>query len=119
MPENPFWEKETLFVIILISICLLLYFFRLGTMPMGDSDEAMHASTSKDMVLSGDWVPPRYNAENFYDKTPLYNWLAAISFLLFGFSEFAARLPAALLGLGCVMITYCWQGACSDYWWHF
>jgi len=106
MPENPFWEKETLFVIILISICLLLYFFRLGTMPMGDSDEAMHASTSKDMVLSGDWVTPRYNGENFYDKTPLYNWLAAISFLLFGFSEFAARLPAALLGLGCVMLTY-------------
>ena len=111
MPENPFWEKETLFVIILISICLLLYFFRLGTMPMGDSDEAMHASTSKDMVLSGDWVTPRYNGENFYDKTPLYNWLAAISFLLFGFSEFAARLPAALLGLGCVMITY-WLARC-------
>jgi 4-amino-4-deoxy-L-arabinose transferase-like glycosyltransferase len=106
MPKNPFWEKETFFVIILVSICLLLYFFRLGDMPMGDSDEAMHAATSKDMVLSGDWVTPRYNGENFYDKTPLYNWLAALSFLLFGFNEFAARLPAALLGLGCVMITY-------------
>jgi 4-amino-4-deoxy-L-arabinose transferase-like glycosyltransferase len=75
-------------------------------MPMGDIDEAMHASTSKDMVLSGDWITPQYNGENFYDKPPLYNWLAAIALKLFGFTEFAARLPAALLGFGGVMITY-------------
>jgi 4-amino-4-deoxy-L-arabinose transferase-like glycosyltransferase len=85
---------------------LTLFFFRLGADPLGGIDESKHASTSKDMVLSGDWVTPRYNGQNFYDKTPLYNWLAAISFLLFGFTEFAARLPAALLGSGCVMITY-------------
>jgi 4-amino-4-deoxy-L-arabinose transferase-like glycosyltransferase len=66
----------------------------------------MHASTSKDMVLSGDWVTPTLNGKNFYDKPILYNWLAALSFILFGFTEFAARLPAALLGLGCVIITY-------------
>ncbi len=106
MPEKPLWEKDLFFVIVLIGICLLLYFFRLGAMPLGDIDEAMHASTSKDMVLSGDWVTPQYNGENFYDKPPLYNWLAAIAFTLLGFTELAARLPAALLGLGCVMITY-------------
>jgi 4-amino-4-deoxy-L-arabinose transferase-like glycosyltransferase len=106
MSDKPFWKKETFFVITLIVTCLILFFFGLGTVPIKDIDEAMHAATSKDMVLSGDWVTPRYNGENFYDKTPLYNWLAAISFLLFGFSEFAARLPAALLGSGCVMLTY-------------
>jgi 4-amino-4-deoxy-L-arabinose transferase-like glycosyltransferase len=106
MPDKPFWKKETLFVITLIVTCLILFFFGLGAVPIQDIDEAMHAATSKDMVLSGDWVTPRYNGENFYDKTPLYNWLAAISFLLFGFTEFAARLPAALLGSGCVLITY-------------
>ena len=106
MYEKPFWEKETLLIIILISICLLLYFFRLGYMPLGDIDEAMHAATSKAMVLSGDWITPQYNGENFYDKPPLYNWLAALAFMVMGFNELAARLPAALLGLGCVLITY-------------
>ena len=106
MPDKLFWKKETLFVITLIITCLILFFFGLGDIPIKDIDEAMHATTSKDMVLSGDWVTPRFNGENFYDKTPLYNWLAAISFLLFGFTEFAARLPAALLGSGCVLITY-------------
>ena len=106
MPDQPFRKKETLSVITLIVTCWILFFFGLGAVPIQDIDEAMHAATSKDMVLSGEWVTPRYNGENFYDKTPLYNWLAAISFLLFGFSEFAARLPAALLGSGCVMLTY-------------
>ena len=106
MPEKKIWQKETFLILILIGICLILFFFRLGAGPLGGIDESKHASTSKDMVLSGDWVTPRYNGQNFYDKTPLYNWLAAISFLLFGFTEFAARLPAALLGSGCVMITY-------------
>jgi uncharacterized membrane protein len=106
MPEKKIWEKESFAIFILIGTCLILYFFGLGSGPMGDIDEAMHASTSKDMVLSGDWVTPRYNGENFYDKPPLYNWLVAVSFLVFGFSEFAARLPAALFGSGCVMITY-------------
>ena len=106
MYEKPFWEKETLLIIILISICLLLYFFRLGYMPLGDIDEAMHAATSKAMVLSGDWITPQYNGKNFYDKPPLYNWLAALAFMVMGFNELAARLPAALLGLGCVLITY-------------
>ena len=109
MPEKKIWQKETFLILILIGVCLILFFFRLGDGPLGDIDEAMHASTSKDMVLSGDWVTPQYNGQNFYDKPPFYNWLAAISFLFFGFTEFAARLPAALSGLGCVMITY-WLG---------
>jgi len=106
VPDKKNWGKEPFLIFILIGTCLILFFFGLGAGPMGDIDEAMHAATSKDMVLSGDWVTPRYNGENFYDKPPLYNWLVAVSFLVFGFSEFAARLPAALLGSGCVMITY-------------
>jgi len=89
-----------------MMLCLSLFFFRLGARPLWDIDEGMHAATSKAMVLSGDWVTPQYNGKNFYDKPPLYNWLVALSFLVFGFTEFAARLPAALLGFGCVMITY-------------
>ena len=109
MRAKRFWEKEFFLIFILIGICLILYFFGLGAGPMGDIDEAMHAATSKDMVLDGDWITPRYNGANFYDKPPLHNWLVAMAFLLFGFNEFAARLPAALLGTGCVMITY-WLG---------
>jgi 4-amino-4-deoxy-L-arabinose transferase-like glycosyltransferase len=40
------------------------------------------------------------------DKPVLFNWLVALSFEALGFTELAARLPAAILGLGCVIVTY-------------
>ncbi len=99
-------QRDILFLSALLLLCLILFFFLLGNRPLWDVDEGMHAATSKDMVLSGDWITPQFNGKNFYDKPVLFNWLAAISFLLFGFTEFAARLPAAVLGTGCVLVTY-------------
>jgi 4-amino-4-deoxy-L-arabinose transferase-like glycosyltransferase len=90
----------------LVLLCLALFFLRLGGFALWDIDEGMHASTSKIMVQSGDWLYPVYNGEPFYDKPPLYNWFVALSFVVFGFTEFAARLPSALLGLGTVLLTY-------------
>jgi 4-amino-4-deoxy-L-arabinose transferase-like glycosyltransferase len=65
-------------------VCLALFFFSLGDRALWDIDEGKHATTSQDMVLSGDWLTPEYNSEKFYDKPPLNNWLVAVSFLIFG-----------------------------------
>jgi hypothetical protein len=35
-----------------------------------------------------------------------------LTFLVFGFTEFAAPLPAAVLRTGCVMVTYLWLVIC-------
>jgi len=99
-------KRETYLVLILLCVCLTLFFFRLGTRPLWDREEGKHATTSKEMVLSADWVTTTLNGEKFYDKTVLHNWFVALSFLVFGFTELAARLPAAVLSLGCVIVTY-------------
>ncbi|HUI46884.1 MAG TPA: glycosyltransferase family 39 protein [Nitrospirota bacterium] len=93
-------------ILVLCALCFVVLFFQLGDRPLWDVDEGMHAATSKDMVLTGDWVTTRVNGENFYDKTVLFNWFVSISFLVFGFTEFAARLPAAVLGLATVLVSY-------------
>jgi 4-amino-4-deoxy-L-arabinose transferase-like glycosyltransferase len=66
----------------------------------------MHAATSKDMVLTGDWITPTVNGEPFFDKPAFHNWLIALSFLVFGFTELAARLPNAIMGIATVVVTY-------------
>src|SRR5512135_3040285 len=104
MPMN--MKKAFFHLFLLLLLCFALFFFRLGARPLWDVDEGMHASTSKDMVLSGDWVTPTFNGQNFYDKPVLHNWFVAVSFLVFGFTESAARLPSAILGLGGVLLTY-------------
>ena len=90
----------------LILFCLVLFFFRLGGHFLWDIDEGMHAATAKNMVVTGDWITPTFNGEVFFDKTPLSNWFSALAFLVLGFTEFAARLPAALLSLAGVLVTY-------------
>ncbi len=106
MSAEKFQKKEILWILILILLCSILFFFRLGARPLWDIDEGMHATTSKEMILSGDWVTPKFNGVPFYDKPIFHNWLVALAFVVLGFTEFAARLPAAVLGSGCVMITY-------------
>lgn len=105
-PAVPGTKRELLYFGILLVVCLLAFFAFLGHRPLWDVDEGMHAVTAREMVVTGDWITPRFNGEAFYDKPPLFNWLTAISFKGLGFTEFAARLPVALLGLGCVLVTY-------------
>jgi hypothetical protein len=61
-------KNDTLFILILVLLCLALFFPGLGARPLWDTDEGMHAATSKEMVLSGDWITTTFNGRNFYDK---------------------------------------------------
>jgi len=75
-------RNESLRLVLLVALCLFFFYFGLGTRALWDVDEGMHAATSKDMVISGDWVTPTYNGEPFFDKPILFTWLVSISFLL-------------------------------------
>ncbi len=90
----------------LVAISVLLFIVDLGGRDLWDIDEGMHAAIAQTMSLSGDWVTPVFNGEAFLDKPPLFNWLTAIAFELFGSNEFAARLPAALSALASVLLCY-------------
>ena len=56
-------NREAVFIFALLALCLILFFFHLGARPLWDTDEGMHASTSKEMVLSGDWITPTFNGD--------------------------------------------------------
>lgn len=93
-------------MIALVAISVLLFLVDLGGRDLWDIDEGMHAAIAQTMLLSGDWITPVFNNEVFLDKPPLFKWLTAIAFKLFGYSEFAARLPAALSALATVLLCY-------------
>lgn len=93
-------------ILALAAVCLVNFFFALNYPALFDIDEGMHAAMARTMVLTGDWLTPVFNGEPFFDKPALSNWLVAASFLVFGFTDFAARFPSALLATGCVFLTY-------------
>ncbi|WP_128544384.1 ArnT family glycosyltransferase [Larkinella soli] len=84
----------------LLSVVLLLpaLFSHLGYLPLDTgSDEPRRALVALEMMLSGDYITPTLNGQPYFNKPPLYNWLIAASFRLFGnYSSFALRFPMAV-----------------------
>ena len=81
-------------------------FYALGEVPLFDPDEPVYAETAKEMIKFGDYLSPRIFNEFWFDKPPMYYWLVAGVYKLFGVSDLGARLPSAVLGLATVALVY-------------
>ncbi|MBI4352698.1 MAG: glycosyltransferase family 39 protein [Candidatus Omnitrophica bacterium] len=92
-----------LFLFLLSSFFLL---FRLGNGSLASWDEAIYASVAKEVFQSGGWLRFTFGGDLWFDKPPLCIWATALSYKLFGVSEFSARLFPALTGIGTVLVTY-------------
>ena len=84
------------FAVFLVCAVCLLFFYGLGAAGLVGPDEPRYAQVAREMLRSGDYITPHLNGEPWLEKPPLYYWLAAASFRLFGVTEWAARLPSAL-----------------------
>jgi len=84
----------------LIALAFVVaWFATLGTRSLIHPDEGRYAALSLSMLQSGDWVTPRLNGFLYFEKPAFQYWAGALSFLVFGVNEFAARLWPALSGL--------------------
>lgn len=84
---------------LLALIAALMYLPGLGDASLFDWDEINFAEISREMTITGNWLTPQIGFEAFTEKPPLFCWLQATSFELFGVNEFAARFPNALCGI--------------------
>lgn len=107
-------KKDIPFLLGLIVIGLVLFLFYTWSMPLIDPDEPRYASTASDMVMNNNWIVPHFNGAPRINKPPLFYWAIAISYKIFGISEFSARLPATLAAIGTVLITYLWGRQLED-----
>lgn len=91
----------------MLGFTLLLLFAGLG---QGDVrvDGAIYAWVSKWMVVSGDWMNLYFDrgTEPYFNKPPLQFWLIAITYQLFGVSDWSAKLITPLFGTATVVLTY-------------
>jgi len=115
MHITPVNERPKLAHLLLLFIGFTLL-FSVGnqTLPLIDRDEPRFAEASREMLQTGDWIVPHFNAAVRYDKPPLVYWLQLGCYRALGSTggagAFAARLPAVLCtALSCVMLA--WWGA--------
>ncbi len=91
---------------LLLALCGILFFWNLGALGLTDRDEGRNAEAGREMLETGDWMSPTFNYEPRYAKPVLVYWLMSASYKTLGVSEFAARFPSALFGLGLVLMLY-------------
>ncbi len=76
-----------------------------------DDVDAVQAQIARNMLDSGDWVTARLNGVAYLEKSPLKYWMIAVSYMLFGVHDWAARIPLALS-----TIVLCWLTARIGFW---
>jgi 4-amino-4-deoxy-L-arabinose transferase-like glycosyltransferase len=79
----------------------------LGPIRVGDLpgyDDARYTVVAKQIALSGDWLNTQYNGGPDFEHPPLLEWIQAAFFSVFGISDFMAKVPSALFGLGTVLL---------------
>jgi len=89
---------------VVVLLVGFVYWFRLGSMPLFEPDEARYGEVAREMLETGDWVTTRVNYVRYLAKPPLAFWLMALSFSALEPSEFAARLPGAVAALAGVLV---------------
>lgn len=99
-------QKESMFIWGILIFASILLFWNLGKNYLTNWDEAWYGDIARNMAETGNIITPYWNSKPFFDKPPLYLWLTAISFKIFGVSEFSERFISALSGVGVVYLVY-------------
>ena len=91
-------------ILLLVIIYALLWFGTLNYRHLIPSDEGRYAEIAREMLVTGDWITPRYNGYKYFEKPPLQAWATAASFQVFGIGDWQARLWTALTGFLTILL---------------
>lgn len=94
------------FIVSVIVIWALFFLSGFSAIPLMPPDEPKYAFAAAKMIETGDFITPTFNCQPRFDKPPLIYWAIALSYKIFGISDWAARFPALLATLGVMLLVY-------------
>ena len=97
--------RENIPLIFILLSAIIVIFHNTGG-SLADWDESIYAEVSKEILIYRDWITLHWNYSLWFHKPPLYMWLTAIMYKIFGVNEFSARFWSAIFGTGGIVITY-------------
>ncbi|MCI0640504.1 MAG: glycosyltransferase family 39 protein [Gemmataceae bacterium] len=100
-PET--WTWRPFLIVLLFSgallyPCLSFYLF--------EPDEGRYAQIPREMLERGEWIVPTLQNEPYLDKPPLFYWLVMLSYKIFGYHDWTARLVPALAVQATILLCY-------------
>ncbi len=96
-------------VIALVAFCGFLFFLGVQIIGLVGADEPRYAQVAREMLQRGDWITPVLYGHPWLEKPPLYYWCAMLAYKgAGGVSDWAARLPSAILCSLMIFFIYVW-----------
>ncbi|MCX7910131.1 MAG: glycosyltransferase family 39 protein [Endomicrobia bacterium] len=99
--------------LIIITITLFSFFGMFGKLaitelqPLGS---AAHAAIAREIIRTGDWLtlhwPYSEEFRDFYQFPPLFFWLQALCFKIFGISDLTAKFVSSFFGVLVIIATF-------------
>jgi 4-amino-4-deoxy-L-arabinose transferase-like glycosyltransferase len=87
-----------------LVLTAVVYFAFAGGYVLLDPDEGRYAEIPREMIETGDFITPRLDYVEYFEKPPLFYWLVASSMRVFGQNERAVRMVPALIGFVTVLL---------------
>ncbi len=92
-----------------LALCLWtvpLLLLTAGTPSLMAHDEGYYATQARWIWEQGDWITVSWWGQPLYDRTIGCQWLMALSYGLWGVTEWGARFPSLVAALVAVLLTY-------------
>lgn len=104
MEKTPTQQEKLLFFLIFILVALITF---LGLpIDLIDPDAALYATISKTILETNDFINLYSLGHDWLDKPHLPFWITAISFKIFGVSNWSYKLPAILIFFFGIWMTF-------------
>src|SRR5713101_1094217 len=95
---NPSQGRARLHEWVVVGVfCAFFFFYGLAAFGLVGADEPRYAKIAREMLAHHDWVSPTLYGRVWLEKPVLYYWSAMLSYRALGVSDWAARIPVALL----------------------
>src|SRR6202521_1078673 len=105
-PESIGLRKNWVVYLIVFLISGAIYLGCIVSPPsLMDDVDAVQAQIAHNMLTSGDWVTARLDGVAYLEKAPLVYWTIAVSYVIFGVHDWAARIPIALSAIALWWLT--------------
>ena len=92
--------------LLLAGFCAFLFLYGLAQFGLIGADEPRYAQVAREMLERRDCITPVLGGRPWLEKPPLYYWQAMLAYAIFGVSDWAARLPAAIDATFLVLAVY-------------
>ena len=102
-PTPPISVRDLLWLLLALVVIIGT---GLGIRDPWPADEPRFASLARDMAQSGEWLFPRVGGDLYQDKPPLFFWMLAVCFTLFGAWKGWFLIPAFLAAGGVLFLLY-------------